>query len=78
MSQLIGLLPILFETFAAATLVLVFALLIYSITVSDADFANRKTSTWIFRLLIISALTAFAFGFASIVIILFEKHTRVL
>jgi hypothetical protein len=78
MSHLIDLLPILFEIFGGATLVLVFALLIYSITVSDADFANRKTSGMIFRLFILSALAAFSFGFASIVEILFEKHTRVL
>jgi hypothetical protein len=78
MSQLINLMPILFETFGAATLVLVFALLIYSIMVSDSDFANRKTSILIFRLLIISTLAALVFGFACVVIIFFEKHIRVL
>jgi hypothetical protein len=74
MSRLIDLLPILFIIFAAATLVLVFALLIYSIMVSDSDFANRKISGRIFRALVISALAAFAFGIASIVVILYEKH----
>jgi hypothetical protein len=78
MSRLIDLLPILFIIFAAATLVLVFALLIYSIMVSDSDFANRKISGRIFRALIISALAAFAFGVTSIVVILFEKHPHTL
>jgi hypothetical protein len=78
MSRLIDLLPILFIIFAAATLVLVFALLIYSIMVSDSDFANKKISGWIFRALIISALAAFAFGVTSIVVILFEKHPHTL
>jgi hypothetical protein len=78
MSHLIDLMPILFVIFGAATLVLVFALLIYSIMVSDSDFANRKTSILIFRLLILSALAAVGFGFASILIILLEKHAPAL
>jgi hypothetical protein len=78
MSRLIDFLPILFIIFAATTLVLVFALLIYSIMVSDSDFANRKISRRIFRALIISALAAFAFGVTSIVVILFEKHPHTL
>jgi hypothetical protein len=78
MSQLIDLLPVLFMIFAAATLVFSFALLIYSILVSDSDFANRKTTGRLFRAFIISALAAFAFGLASIVVILVEKHIRVL
>lgn len=63
--------------FAAATLVLVFALLIYAMLVSEGDFADRKAAIRIFRLLIISALVAFAFGLASIMVILAEKHIRV-
>jgi hypothetical protein len=78
MSRLIDLMPILFVIFGAATLVLVFALLIYSIMVSDSDFANRKTSILIFRLLILSALAAVGFGFASILMILLEKHAPAL
>jgi hypothetical protein len=78
MPQLMNFLPLLFMTFAAATLILVFALLIYSIMVSASDFANRKTPGRIFRALIISALAAFAFGLASIVMILFEKHPHIL
>jgi hypothetical protein len=78
MSHLIDLMPILFVIFGAATLVLVFALLIYSIMVSDSDFANRKTSILIFRLLILSALAAVGFGFASILMILLEKHAPAL
>jgi len=78
MAQLMNLLPVLFIAFAAATLILVFALLIYSIMVSASDFANRKTPGRIFRALIVSALAAFAFGIASIVVILFEKHPHIL
>jgi len=78
MSQLMNLLPLLFMAFAAATLILVFVLLIYSMMVSASDFANRKTPSRIFRALIVSALAAFTFGIASIVVILFEKHPHIL
>jgi len=78
MAQLMNLLPVLFIAFAGATLFLVFALLIYSIMVSASDFANRKTPGRIFQALIISALAAFAFGIASLVVILFEKHPHIL
>jgi hypothetical protein len=74
MLHLIELMTTLFVICGAATLVLVFALLTYSILVPDSDFSNRKTSVLIFRLLILSALAALGFWLtASILIILFEK-----
>ena len=74
MLHLIELMMTLFVICGAATLVLVFALLTYSILVPDSDFSTRKTSVLIFRLLILSALSALGFWLAaSILIILFEK-----
>ncbi len=74
MSQRIDLLPALYMIFATAALVVVFALLIYSIVVSDGDFAHKKAAIRIFQLFFISVLAAFAFGLASIVVILVDKH----
>ncbi len=72
MPRLVDTLPILFALFSAVTLIFVFALLIYSLFVSDSDFASKKTSILIFRSMVSSALAALAFGFASIIIILLK------
>ncbi|MCI0600416.1 MAG: hypothetical protein L0Y50_01220 [Beijerinckiaceae bacterium] len=72
MPHLVDVMPISFAVFSAATLVFVFALLIYSLFVSDSEFANRKTSIIIFRSMVSSAFAALAFGLASILIILLK------
>lgn len=61
-------LPILFIVSSAATLVFIFAFLLYSTFVSDSEFAEKKTSIVMFRLAISSALAALAFGIASLLL----------
>lgn len=61
-------LPILFIVSSAATLVFIFAFLLYSTFVPDNEFAERKTSIVIFRMAIASALAALAFGIASLLL----------
>jgi hypothetical protein len=73
MLHLIELMTTLFVICGAATLVLVFALLTYSILVPDSDFSNRKTSVLIFRLLILSALAALGFWLAASILIIYER-----
>jgi hypothetical protein len=78
MVRLIDLPPLLFIIFGAATLVLVFAFLIYSTMVPDSEFGTRRTSKLIFRLILGSALAALGFWLVSVIILLFEKQAPVM
>jgi len=73
MDRLIALPPLLFIVFAAATLILVFAFLIYSMMVPDSEFGMRRTSKLIFRLIIGSGLLALGSWVVSVIVLLFER-----
>ena len=78
MVRLIDLPPILFIVFGAATLVLVFAFLLYSTIVPDSEFGRRRTSRLLFRLVVGSALAALGCWIASVIVLLFERHGPVM
>ncbi len=77
MAHLSALPPLLFVIFGAATLVLVFAFLLYSTMVPDSGFGTRKTSILLFRLIIGSGLLALTSWILSVIVFMSEKQPPV-
>jgi hypothetical protein len=74
MAHLSALPPLLFVIFGAATLVFVFAFLLYSTVVPDSEFGTRRTARLFFRLIIGSGLLALGSWILSVIVLLFENQ----